>query len=355
MSATWFEEMATAPPVPEGAGLEVGRSREGRPVRAFRFGRGPVRVSLLAGCHADEPVGPRLLRQLCGWFEALSPESPVLTLYEWWVVPHINPDGEVRNRRWQAGCDQAYDLSAYLAHVVRELPGDDVEFGFPRRPEDAGARPENRAVWSWWREADGPFHLHASLHGMGFGAGPWFLVEPSWRDRVRPLKERCRSRAAKLGYRLHDVQRLGEKGFLRLEPGFCTRPDSKAMRAHFLGRGDPQKAARFRPSSMEAIRARGGDPLTLVTEMPLFLTPGVGEHVGPPDPAAERWRARIEAWRARLQSGASADREAEAVSVREEAREVGLQAMPVRDQMELQWTLVAAGLDIVPAPRARRS
>ena len=34
----------------------------------------------------------------------------------------------------------------YLRNVVRERPGDDVEFGFPRGDDDTAARPENRAV-----------------------------------------------------------------------------------------------------------------------------------------------------------------------------------------------------------------
>ncbi|NIR44032.1 MAG: hypothetical protein GWN99_13410, partial [Gemmatimonadetes bacterium] len=55
--------------------------------------------------------------------------------YEWWIVPHINPDGAERNRAWQHEDADAYDLGAYLSYAVRELPGDDIEFGFPR---DAG-------------------------------------------------------------------------------------------------------------------------------------------------------------------------------------------------------------------------
>ena len=58
---------------------------------------------------------------------------------------------------------------------------------------------------------------------------------------------------------------------MRLAPGFSTRPDSRAMAAHFRAQGDEATAALFRPSSMEAIRALGGDALTLVSEMPLFV------------------------------------------------------------------------------------
>jgi hypothetical protein len=77
------------------------------------------------------------------------------------------------------------------------------------------------------------------------------------------------------------VDRGGEKGFVKLADGFATRPDSRAMQAHFRGLGEDATAALFRPSSMETVRALGGDPLTIVSEMPLFLTDAGGEITGP--------------------------------------------------------------------------
>ncbi|MCL7970536.1 MAG: peptidase [marine benthic group bacterium] len=329
-----------------GDGPSIGRSREGRPVVALRFGTGPFRVSLVAGSHADEPVGPRLLRHLVRYLSSLDPADAMLMRYEWWIIPHLNPDGEERNRAWAAGMTEAFDLGQYLAGVVRELPGDDIEFGYPRGPDDGGARPENWAAWDWWRGAAGPFDLHASLHGMGFGAGPWHLLEGAWRDRCAALMRTCGAAVRALGYVLHDVERGGEKGFERIERGFCTRPDSRRMRAHFEALRDIETAGRFRPSSMETVRSLGGDPLTLVSEMPLFLTPGVGEELGPPDPAAEAWRSRIEGWRARLAAGDDPRR------ISEEAGESGITPMPIGDQMRLQWRLVTAGIEQVEHERA---
>ncbi len=332
-----------AAPAAPGAGLRIGDSRDGRPVRAFRFGTGPLRVSLLGGCHADEPVGPALLRRLCGWLDGLAPGHTALERFSWWIVPHANPDGEIRNRSWQEE-GSGFALGEYLAHVVRELPGDDVEFGFPRTREDADARPENRAIHAWWTSAAGAFDLHVSLHGMGFSSGPWFLVDPHWVDRTEPLRARCARMARDMGYRLHDVEREGEKGFVRIARGFCTRPSHTAMRAHFMGLEDEVTAGRFRPSSMEAVRALGGDALTLVTEMPLFVTPGVGETIGPPDPAAVRWKTRIDGWRAALATG-----RLDPAQVTREGARLGIRPMPVEDQMKLQWTLVEAGLETVAA------
>ena len=156
------------------------------------------------------------------------------------------------------------------------------------------------------------------------------------------MRARCVEVVRSMGYRLHDVEREGEKGFARIAPGFCTRPNHNAMREHFLALEDEATAGRFRPSSMEAVRSLGGDTLTLVTEMPLFITPGVGVTLGPPDPAALRWKARIDGWKAALASG----RASPAQVTREGAR-LGLRPMPAEHQMKLQWTLVEAGLETI--------
>jgi hypothetical protein len=67
----------------------------------------------------------------------------------------------------------------------------------------------------------------------------------------------------------------------------------------------------------------------------------VGKHLGPPDPALEAWRSRVENWRRRLDEG-----EDRAV-VSSEAAEAGMSAMAIRHQMELQWRLITAGIEQV--------
>ncbi len=351
------------PPPP---GEEIGRSRRGRPILAYRIGRGPLRVSLIGGCHADEPVGPRFLGRLVR-FLAGPAGSELRRAATLSVIPHVNPDGAERNAAWQTPRADRYDFVSYLRHRVRELPGDDIEFGFPHGEDDAGARPENRAAWEFW-QGGGPYHLHVSMHGMSVAAGPYFLVERSWWPRFRDMAGALSREVEGAGYALHDVQRHCEKGFHRLGRGFCSRPDSRAMRRHFLDLEDPETAARFRPSSMEAVRSLGGDPLTLVTEMPLFITPGVGAELGPPDPALMRWRERVAGWEARIraaggrgdgsaplggpgevavfEAGAAVRKEVARVEaeVRGEAERAGLVAMPVRDQMRFQWAFIRAGL-----------
>lgn len=331
-----IDEVLEAGAPPAVRAVEVGRSRQGRPVLGYRLGAGRRRVSLIAGCHADEPVGPAMLDRLVAWLASLPASAPAVAEVSWHVVPHTNPDGEARNAGWTEGLfddprNADVDLAAYLRGAVREPPGDDVEFGFPHHSADREARPENRAVADFLRAAGGPFRLHASFHGMAFAAGPWFLIERGWIERTGEERERLRRRVRELGYRLHDVDRGGEKGFSRIDEGFTTRPDSRAMAAHFLDRGDPETAALFRPSSMEFVRSLGGDPLTLVSEMPLFLTPASfyrrEELVRPPEVGELR----------RL---AASDPE----ELRSRARELDVRPMPVADQMRLQLEFLSSGL-----------
>jgi hypothetical protein len=304
----------------------IGHSEEGRPIDAFVVGHGPLRASLVAGAHSDEPVGPETLRTLV---LGLDPEAAgTRALFEavtLLVVPHVNPDGDARNRVWT---ERWPSLGAYLAGVFREPPGRDVEFGYP------AMRLENRAVSSFLG-GFGPLDLHMSLHGMGFAEGVMLLVDRHWAGRTQALRDRFVGRAVSLGLALHDHNRRGEKGFFYIEPGFWTTPEAAAMRAHFLASGDSAMAERFHDTSMEFARSLGGDPLCLVTELPLFMIR--------PDPAAEPGEARTYA---RFK-----DRQAEfaARALREEdlapiEEEFGIRALPLEMAVGLQLHVLADAL-----------
>ncbi len=342
----FVEEILAAPPRPAG-GLEIGRSREDRPIHGWRFGGGPVAVSLIAGCHADEPVGPDLLRRLCAWLGRLPASHRLLRLHRWSVVPHVNPDGELRNSEWSRATapaadhrgrpDRGFDLVAYLGDAVREPPGDDVEFGFPRSAADVGARPENRAV-AGFLAAGAPYRLHASLHGMGFAPGVWFLLEEAWEERTGALREALAQQAGSMGYPLLDIDRHGEKGFRRIGEGFSTRPDSRAMRTFFEARGEPETAALFRPSSMELVRSLGGDPLTVVSEMPLFLL-APEDAGGPPFVPGTAGGHDLKRWLGRQVAEVGGDPGSLAAR--------GVRPMPIGDQMRLQLALIDRALAAV--------
>ncbi|HEX5715769.1 MAG TPA: M14 family zinc carboxypeptidase [Thermoanaerobaculia bacterium] len=291
----------------------IGRSREGREILGAVLGSGPRHISLIGGCHSDEPVGPAMLRRLVSHL-SLHPDDR----YTWYVVPHVNPDGEARNAVWSEPGFRAgvFDLHLYLRHAMREKPGDDIEFGFP------DLRPENRTVADFLA-GGAPFAVHGSFHSIAFAPGPWFLIEPAWIDRTPGLRNSLRERVRALGYGLFDVDRGGEKGFRRIDEGFSTRPDSRSMIAWFEERGDPATAAKFRPTSMEYVRSLGGDPFTFVSEMPLFLRPlPEGDTGRPDDPVFRAWLERV------------------AFSGDDQVR-----GMPIRDQMRLQLAFLDEALE----------
>ena len=172
-----------------------------------------------------------------------------------------------------------------------------------------------------------PFAVHGTFHGMAFAPGPWFLLEAAWADRTGEMRRRLRRRVGAMGYRPFDIDRGGEKGFARIDEGFSTRPDSAAMRDYFLAREDPETAGRFRPSSMELVRSLGGDPLTFVSENPLFLLPADGG-------GGIKERLTEE-----LAKGDSA--------VARLARDLGVRPMAIRDQMQLQLAFLNEALSAV--------
>ena len=340
--------LATAPR-PQALDQVLGTSREGRQVRGTVRGTGPLHLSLIGGCHADEPVGPEMLRRLATYLASLPPDAQALAEAKWFIVPHVNPDGEAANAAWNRAtvalqdhrqeADEGYDLGAYLDGVLRDLPGDDLEWSFPLDEKDRDTRPEALAVADFLRPG-APFRLHASFHSMGFAAGPWFLLEAEWVNRTEGLRSALGAAVAAMGYGIHDVDRGGEKGFTRIAEGFSTRPDSRAMAHYFIDRGDAATASLFRPSSMEFVRSLGGDPLTLVSEMPLFLLPEEMPELpdAPPLPTGTEGRNAFLAWAHHIKATAGAE------GLRAAAERFGIRPMPLKDQMRLQLAFLNEGL-----------
>ncbi len=304
----------------------IGASREGRHLYGVRLGTGERRVSIIAGCHADEPVGPMTAQALPALLQREFPE--LLERYVFHIVPQMNPDGAARNRAWFA---DRPGLAAYLQHAVRELPGDDIEFGFG---EGDAVRPECRAAQDFLAPC-APFAAHFSLHGMAFAEGAWCLICPEWTERAAEFMNDVAGLCARVEVPLHDVDRKGEKGFNRLREGFSTTPNSRAMKEFFLERNDAGMAGRFMPTSMEWIRSSGGDPLCIVTELPLFL-------VGKRSPNLE------EPIKAELREDLTNARALPAselpMAVREITARYALSPMPVEMQVRLQLGMIVLGL-----------
>ena len=314
----------------------LGDSEEERPIAGAVLGEGEQAVSLIAGNHADEPVGPLLLRQMV-LDAARRPEvwESLLGQFRFVIVPHTNPDGEARNRAWM---EEWPDPLSYLRHRVREAPGRDLEFGFP------AMRRENRLVSNFLKSQapTGGYALHASLHGMALAEGAQLLIERHWSFRTTSLRDGFREAVHDEGLSLHDHNRFGEKGFFYLGPGFNTTPEGTAMRTFFRAQGEEEMAERFHDSSMEFVRSLGGDPLCLVTELPLFVvapsegSPGVPKHY-------LALREKLPDLVLQLQR-----REAQRPRAVEEALNTyGVHSLPVETALHLQRRVIELGLAAV--------
>jgi predicted deacylase len=301
----------------------LGASEEGRDIGAVVFGRGSRTATLIAGSHADEPVGSETLMALVREVSR-HPDSFRALLNDWriLVVPHVNPDGEARNRGW---IDAWPGQAEYVNRVVRERPGRDIEFGYP------DLRTENRVVAGALAEF-APVTLHMSLHGMGYSDGAMLLIERHWAFRTDLLRDRFREAARDAGLDMHDHNRKGEKGFFQIEPGYTTTPEGAAMRAYFRAARDPEVAALFRDSSMEHVRSLGGDPLCVVTELPLFVVEGA-HRPGIPD-AYLAVRDEVKGLRSRYPEGIPA-----AI-----LNSLPVRPLPLDVAMSLQWKAIDLSL-----------
>ena len=111
---------------------EIGRSAEGRPLYAVRFGSGPTRVMLWSQMHGDEPSHTLGLADLFAYVAREPDDERVRLLSEALTVvavPMLNPDGAERFLRTNAqGVDVNRDARAWTSPELRALRGLHGEF-----------------------------------------------------------------------------------------------------------------------------------------------------------------------------------------------------------------------------------
>ncbi|MCP3819489.1 dehydrogenase [Streptomyces sp. A3M-1-3] len=139
----------------------IGSSRAGEPIQLLSMGRGSRHVLVVAGPHANEPVGGatalRLAQHIARAARAAGPTDTT-----WHFLLCLDPDGARRNERWLRG---PMTLSHHYRHFFRP--------GFAGQPEwlpaDPGAElsPETRALLDLQDELR-PM-LQCSLHGVDVG------------------------------------------------------------------------------------------------------------------------------------------------------------------------------------------
>lgn len=256
--------------------LEIGYSAGGEPLHAYTIGNGCLpRLSVVAGAHPDEPIGPLAALGLAERRRS----SDILQQFRLCVVPLLDVDGCIAQRAWLAQERDSVDPLSYLQHRLRRLPGEDREFAWPGAPWGGTVLPECAAA-DEFLNSEGPALAHLSLHGMAVAEGAWFLLDClAMRDSL--LWRDLRSLAGRHGFALHESRRYGDKGFRRCGYGFCTTPSGPAMRSWALREQAALKDG-FGYGSMDAARARAARhaapaPLCAVSEFPLLAVDRPGD------------------------------------------------------------------------------
>jgi hypothetical protein len=164
----------------------IGTSRAGTPLLLLSVGHGSRQALVVAGPHANEPVGGATVLRLAERVLA-DPRLREDADATWNLLLCLDPDGSRRNEGWLFG---PYTLGNYFRHFFRP--------GFLEQPEwlpdgAAGAQlPETRALLEVQDELR-PF-FQCSLHGVDVGGG---FVELT-RD-LPGLAQRVAHTAARLG------------------------------------------------------------------------------------------------------------------------------------------------------------
>ncbi|TXS46662.1 dehydrogenase [Streptomyces sp. uw30] len=141
----------------------VGTSRAGTPLWLLSVGHGSRQALVVAGPHANEPVGGGTVLRLAERVLA-DPRLHEGADATWNLLLCLDPDGLRRNEGWLRG---PYALGGYFRHFFRP--------GFLEQPEwlpdgaDAATLPETRALLDLQDELR-PF-LQCSLHGVDVGGG----------------------------------------------------------------------------------------------------------------------------------------------------------------------------------------
>ncbi|MFL4951281.1 M14 family zinc carboxypeptidase [Streptomyces sp. MMS24-I31] len=164
----------------------AGTSRAGTPLWLLSVGHGDRQALVVAGPHANEPVGGATVLRLAERVLAV-PGAGQDADITWNLLLCLDPDGSRRNEDWLAG---PYALGHYFRNFFRP--------GFLEQPEwlpdgaAAAGLPETRALLDLQDELR-PF-VQCSLHGVDVGGG---FVELT--HELPGLAQRVAHAAARLG------------------------------------------------------------------------------------------------------------------------------------------------------------
>ena len=194
---------------------EVGRTNEDRPIRLASVGRGATRLLYVTQQHGDEPLGtPAAVRAL--WALGV----PDTAWHRWLrsritvdVVVQANPDGAVRNQRYNHDPDASGDYSE---------PGvgyDINRFHNPLTPIEENPVPEARAILRHWHATHPAVVVDYHMQGR--------YLQPDGRETTASIlwptsplaEERAVTASRRLAVRNYDAMRLVAGAVVTRYPG----------------------------------------------------------------------------------------------------------------------------------------
>ena len=156
--------------------MEIGRTREDRPLLCLKIGSGPQNA-LMFGCpHPNEPIGAMMLEYLT---KKLAKDEDLRERlgYTWYFVKAWDADGYVKNEGWLKG---PFNIYNYGRNFFRPAGFSQVDWTFPidyKKLHFHNMLPETAAMKKLIDEIQ-PRFIYA-LHNSGFGGVYWYESEPT--------------------------------------------------------------------------------------------------------------------------------------------------------------------------------
>jgi len=248
--------------------LEIGRSREGRPIYALKIGKGR-RKALLFGCpHPNEPIGAMMLEYLSRRLVEDEELREALD-YTWYIVKVADPDGLKLNEGWLKG---PFTPLNYARNYYRPAGNQQVEWTFPinyKTLKFNNPIPETRALMRLIEDVKPDFIY--SLHNAGFG-GVYFyisskapLLYPIFHWIVKSQELPLSLGEPEMPYAVELSEAVYYMPSIKDEYDYLEKTLKK----------DPAEVIRTGTSSVDYARNFNPEVFELVTEVPYYYDPRI--------------------------------------------------------------------------------
>jgi hypothetical protein len=258
----------------------IGRSRSGDPIELITIAGGPRNALMVAGVHANEPVGVLAADFLMGQM-LVDPELNAALGYSWHFINPIDPDGLRLNEPWFTG---PLDPLPYFRDFFRPPLDRQAEYTFPL---EVGAvsfnhpTPGNDA-WRAALERVKP-DFQYSTHNAEYG-GAFFLV-----SRHDPALEAALVKVpSRFGVGINTVGEAFSDLVAEFASGVFQLPMPKALLDGLIKHGNPNPAAAWPVggSSTEYAAERWGT-VSFTAEVPYWDDPRVFDQSLSPIPLTQ--------------------------------------------------------------------